>query len=386
MLPYAKQSISKDDIKAVSDVLASDFITQGDVVPQFETAIAQYCGVDYAIAVSNGTAALHLACLALGVTEGDWVWTSPNTFVASANCALYCGAGIDFVDIDPLSYTMSVTALKEKLQQAKHKGCLPKVVIPVHFSGQSCLMAEIQDLSQEYGFAIIEDAAHALGGEYAGEKIGTCQYCDITIFSFHPAKMITTGEGGMLVTQNKALAETATRLRSHGISKNTEQMINPSVGEWYYEQHSLGFNYRLTDIQAMLGLSQLTRLDTFVAQRRALARYYNEQLISLPVILPKQAETTNSCWHLYVIRLDLSQIDCTREKVFAYLREQGIGVHVHYIPVHTQPYFQALGFAEGDFPQSEAYYQSAITLPLFVDLTTSDIDYIVRSLELALQC
>ncbi len=386
MIPYAKQSISKEDIKAVSDVLASDFITQGNIVPQFEQAIADYCGVTYAIAVSHGTAALHLACLALGVTEGDRVWTSPNTFVASANCALYCGASIDFVDIDPLTYNMSIKALEEKLLWAKNHQCLPKVIIPVHFSGQSCLMAEIKRLSEHYGFAIIEDAAHALGADYAGQKVGSCQYCDIAIFSFHPAKMITTGEGGLVVTKNKNLAQNIKQLRSHGVTKNSEQMTQTSVGDWYYEQHNLGFNYRLTDIQAALGLSQLSRLDAFVAKRRALANYYNEQLTSLPVITPQQSDKAYSCWHLYVIRLDLSQIKGTRKAVFSYLREQGIGVHVHYIPVHTQPYFQALGFAEGDFPRSEAYYQSAITLPLFVDLTTSDIDYIVRSLASALQC
>ena len=378
MIPYARQSISEDDISAVVSVLRSDLITQGPIVAQFEKAVASYCSAKYAIAVCNATAALHLACKALEVTSGDVVWTSPNTFVASANSALYCGATIDFVDIDPKTYNISIEALGKKLQAAKKNACLPKVLIVVHFAGQSCEMKKIKALSEQYDFTIIEDAAHALGGDYAGQKIGSCQYSQLTIFSFHPAKMITTGEGGMILSNDAELAAKIDLLRTHGITKNTQQMTQASHGDWYYQQLSLGFNYRITDMQAALGLAQLQRLDDFVKKRRQLARSYNKQLDSLALTIPWQHPDSQSSWHLYVIRLN-SCID--RKKVFEQMREAGIGVHVHYIPVHTQPYFKALGFKEGDFPASEKYYQETLTLPLYVDLTEQQVTHISETIR-----
>ena len=381
MIPYAKQSITEQDIDAVVQVLRSDFITQGPIVSQFEKAVADYCSAQYSIAVSNGTAALHLACLALGVSSGDIVWTSPNTFVASANCALYCGAVVDFVDIDSITYNMSLEALKKKLQDAQQNDCLPKVLIAVHFAGQSCEMKEIKALSEQYGFMIIEDAAHALGGDYLGQKIGSCLYSHITSVSFHPAKMVTTGEGGMLLTNESELAYSIEQLRSHGITKNTENMTHESYGDWYYQQLNLGFNYRITDLQAALGLSQLQRLNEFVNKRRQLVQSYNTQLAGLSITIPWQHPDSQSCWHLYVIRLKLKKITKNRKEVFDQLRQSGIGVHVHYIPVHTQPYYQQLGFNRGDFPESETYYEEALTLPLYVDLTETDINFITQKLR-----
>ena len=381
MIPYASQSISEQDIDAVVQVLRSDLITQGPLVAQFEQAIADYCSAQYVTAVSNGTIALHLACLALGVSTEDRVWTSPNTFVASANCALYCGATIDFVDIDADSYNISIDALKIKLQIAEKSGQLPKVLIVVHFSGQSCEMKAIKKLSDQYGFTIIEDAAHALGGEYLDHKVGSCYYSDITIFSLHPAKMITTGEGGVVLTNKPDIAEKIKLLHSHGITKDPQLMSKESEGLWYYQQLELGYNARLTDFQAALGLSQLQRLDSFVNQRRNLAKHYNSKLISLPLTTPWQHPDSRSSWHLYVISLKLDQITKSRKQVFEQLRQAGIGVHVHYIPVHTQPYFQQLGFKKGDFPESEKYYQQAITLPLYVDLTEVQVDYITQKLS-----
>jgi len=380
MIPYAKQAISEQDIEAVVKVLRSDFITQGPIVPEFENQLAQYCGAKHAVAVNSGTSALHLACLALDVGPGDYVWTSPNTFVASANCARYCGANVDFVDIDPETYNISIEALEFKLITARKKDCLPKVLIPVHFAGQSCEMAAIKALSEQYGFAIIEDAAHALGGSYQDKKIGCCHYSDITIFSLHPAKMITTGEGGVLLSNDIELANKIELLRSHGITRNTDIMTEASHGDWYYQQLHLGFNYRITDIQAALGLSQLQRLDRFIDKRCQLVQRYNDKLKNLPVITPLQHPDTQSCWHVYVLRLPLKQLDIDRKTVFDQLRNAGIGVHVHYIPVHTQPYYQQLGFKPGDFLESEAYYQEAITLPLFVDLSNEEMDYIVHKL------
>ncbi len=381
MIPYARQSISEDDIDAVAKVLRSDFITQGPLVNQFEKAIANYCSAQYSIAVSNGTAALHLACLALDVSAGDIVWTSPNTFVASANCALYCGAKIDFVDIDHRTYNLSLDGLKVKLQNAELQGNLPKLLIIVHFAGQSTEMKEVKALSEQYGFAIIEDAAHALGGEYLGQKIGSCLYSDITIFSFHPAKMITTGEGGMVLTNKPELADKIKRLSTHGITKDPKLMADDSQGEWYYQQLELGFNYRITDIQAALGLSQLPRLDEFVKKRRQLAQFYNKQLEGLELTIPWQHPDSNSSWHLYVVRLNLEKTNKDRKIVYDSMRKADIGVHVHYIPVHTQPYYQQLGFKEGDFPESEKYYQEALTLPLYVDLTEQQISYITKNLS-----
>ncbi len=381
MIPYAKQSISDEDIDAVVKVLKSDFITQGPVVSQFEEAIATYCSARYAIAVSSGTAALHLSSLALNVGPGDMVWTSPNTFVASANCALYCGAEVDFVDIDPKTYNISIEALKEKLEYANQNNCLPKVLIPVHFSGQSCEMKEIKSLSVQYGFSIIEDAAHALGGEYQEQKVGSCFYSDVTIFSFHPAKMITCGEGGIVLTNNSSLADKIKRLRIHGVTRDPDLMTDLSHGIWFYQQLELGFNYRMTDMQAALGLSQLKKLDEFVSERRKLVGKYNQLLQSLPVITPWQHPDTHSSWHLYVIRLNLRELNKTRKIVFDELRLAGIGVHVHYIPVHTQPFYQELGFKKGDFPESESYYQEAITLPLFVDLTDKQLHFIIEKMN-----
>jgi len=381
MIPYTRQSISEDDIDAVAKVLRSDFITQGPIVNQFEKAVANYCSAQYAIAVSSGTAALHLACLALDISAGDIVWTSPNTFVASANCALYCGATIDFVDLNPRTYNISIDGLKVKLQNAELQGNLPKLLIIVHFAGQSAEMKEIKALSEQYGFAIIEDAAHALGGEYLGQKIGSCLYSDMTIFSFHPAKMITTGEGGMVLTNKPELADKIKRLSTHGITKDQNLMAGDSHGEWYYQQLELGFNYRITDIQAALGLSQLPRLDEFVKKRRQLAQFYNKQLEGLDLTIPWQHPDSNSSWHLYVVRLNLEKINKDRKIVYESMRKADIGVHVHYIPVHTQPYYQQLGFKEGDFPDSEKYYCEALTLPLYVDLTEQQITYITQTLS-----
>ncbi len=380
IIPYGKQSISEQDIDAVVNVLKSDFITQGPVVPEFEQAVAGYCGANYAVAVCNATSALHLACRALNIGYGDRVWTSPNTFVASANCVLYCGATIDFVDIDPQTYNLSIEQLQKKLEWAERNNQLPKAIICVHFAGQSCAMKKINELSKKYHFYIIEDAAHAIGASHLNKKVGSCTSSDITIFSFHPVKIITTGEGGMLLTNKSELADKIKRLRSHGITRDPIEMENISHGEWYYEQIELGFNYRMTDIQAALGLSQLERLDDFIEKRRALVQRYNEQLSDLPVTLPWQSEQSQSSWHLYVICLELDKINKSRKQIFSELRQQGIGVNVHYIPVHTQPYYQNLGFKWGDFPISENYYNKAITLPLFPEMAESDIDYIKNKL------
>ncbi|OAF01241.1 UDP-4-amino-4,6-dideoxy-N-acetyl-beta-L-altrosamine transaminase [Bradyrhizobium centrolobii] len=388
MIPYGRQDISAEDIDAVRDVLTSDWLTQGQAGPRFEQALAKYCGADHAVAVSNATAALHIACLALDLGPGDLLWTVPNTFVASANCALYCGASVDFVDIDPRTYNMSVAALAEKLAQADAAGRLPKVVVPVHFAGQSCEMAEIRALSQRYGFRIIEDASHAVGGDYRGRKVGSGGLSDVTVFSFHPVKIITTGEGGMLLTNAPKLAERLSYLRTHGIVRPAqapapadERHSNEDRhGPWMYEQIELGLNYRMTDIQAALGTSQLSRLDAFVARRRELAARYDTLLAKLPVIRPWQHPDTNSAWHLYVIRLRRNEIRLSRRQVFEALRAAGIGVNVHYIPVHTQPYYQRMGFKVGMFPEAESYYQDAITLPLFSKMTDAEQDTVVAAL------
>ncbi|MGY1488094.1 UDP-4-amino-4,6-dideoxy-N-acetyl-beta-L-altrosamine transaminase [Methylobacillus pratensis] len=375
MIPYGRQNISEADISSVVDVLRSEWLTQGPGIANFENAIANQCQAQYAVAVSNATAALHIACLALGVTAGDFVWTSPNTFVASANCARYCGAEIDFVDIDASSLNMSVNALQQKLEVAERIGKLPKVVIPVHFSGLPCDMKAIHALSQKYGFHIIEDASHAIGAQYDGQPIGACEYSDITVFSFHPVKIITTGEGGMALTNNSQLADRLTRLRNHGIVQKTEQMLTYPKGAWEYQQLELGFNYRMTNLQAALGYSQLQRLNEFVAKRRELARNYFDLLADLPVTRPLQSE--NSAWHLYAIRLDADK----RKDVFDAFRQADIWVQVHYIPVHTQPYYQKLGFKWGDFPNAENYFYQAISIPLFFDLSASDQERIVSFLR-----
>ncbi|GFO65541.1 UDP-4-amino-4,6-dideoxy-N-acetyl-beta-L-altrosamine transaminase [Geomonas paludis] len=383
-IPYGRQSISEADIQAVVDVLRSDWLTQGPSIERFEQAVAQYCGAKYAVAVNSATSALHIACLAAELGEGDTLWTTPNTFVASANCGLYCGAGVDFVDIDPRTYNLSAAELEKKLVQAKAAGKLPKVVIPVHFSGQPCEMEKIAALSREYGFAVIEDASHAIGGKYKGEAIGGCRFSDMTVFSFHPVKIITTAEGGMVLTNRKDLYERLIRLRSHGITRDPAFMEWESDGPWYYQQIELGFNYRITDLQAALGLSQMTRLDEFVAARHRLAARYDELLAQFPVVTPYQHADSYSGLHLYVIRLKLDQISKSHREVFESLRGQGILVNLHYIPVHSQPYYRRLGFQPGDFPESERYYAEAISLPMFSSLSEEQQDRVVAALKEAL--
>ncbi len=381
MIPYGKQSITEEDIASVIDVLRSDWITQGPAIDAFERGMAEYCGAAYAVATCNATAALHLACKALGLKKGDVLWTSPNTFVASANCALYCDASVDFVDIDPLTYNMSVSALSAKLEQASRNGTLPKIVIPVHFAGQSCEMKKISELAERYGFAIIEDASHAVGADYLGHKVGCCKYSDMTVFSFHPVKILTTGEGGMVLTNHHELHAESVRLRSHGITRNPEEMTDKTEGGWYYQQIALGFNYRITDIQAALGLSQLSRLDLFIQRRREIAARYDSLLADLPVIRPVQHEGGLSAYHLYPICLCSDLVKKNRAEVFDCLREEGIGVNVHYIPVHLQPYYRKLGFEPGDFPVAERYYANAISLPVFYSLTDQDQNQVLAVLE-----
>ena len=385
-IPYGRQDINQQDIDAVISVLRGDWITQGPTIERFEQAVAAYCGVNYAVAVSSATAALHLACLALGLGAGDILWTSPNTFVASANCGLYCGADVDFVDIDPQTYNLSVTALEQKLSQAERDGKLPKVVVPVHLAGQSCQMDKIAALSEKYGFTVLEDASHAIGAKYQGSPVGNCQFSDMAVFSFHPVKIITTGEGGMVVTNRADLWEKLMRLRTHGITRNPELMQGESHGLWYYQQLELGFNYRMTDIQAALGASQVERLDEFVSRRRFLAARYNQLLSDFPLVLPWQHPDTESSWHLYIIRLKLDKIAKTHRQVFEDLRQAGIGVNLHYIPVHTQPYYQKLGFAWGDFPEAEAYYQEAISLPLYYGLSEENQNRVVAVLRDIIEC
>lgn len=369
MIPYGRQDINQADIDAVVEVLRSDFLTQGPVVPAFEKAVLSYCGAQQAVSVNSATSALHIACLALGVGKGDVVWTTPITFVASANCALYCGATVDFVDIDPRTNNLSVDRLAEKLAQAEKIGNLPKVVIPVHLCGQPCDMAGIHALSQRYCFKIIEDASHAIGGRYRGEPIGNCRYSDITVFSFHPVKIITTGEGGMALTNDVQLAKRMQLLRSHGITRETTDMTHEPDGPWYYQQIDLGFNYRMTDIQAALGLSQMRRLDEFVTKRHIIAERYGQMLLGLPVVRPWQHPDSYSGLHLYVIRLQLDKIKRSHHQVFESLRESGIGVNLHYIPVYRQPYFEGLGFKRGHCLESERYYAEAISLPIYPGLT-----------------
>lgn len=380
-IPYGRQDIDQSDIEFVTETLSSDWLTQGPRISQFESAISNYCQAKYAVAVSNGTAALHLICLALGIRTGDLVWTTPNTFVASANCARFCGADVDFVDIDPQTYNLCVDALERKLKSAAENGKLPKLVIPVHFAGQSCDMEAIYSLSRKYNFHIVEDACHAIGGSYKNYKIGNCQFSDATVFSFHPVKLITTGEGGMIVTNNDELNLKLRTLLTHGITRDPALMNEESHGPWYYQQIALGYNYRITDIQSALGISQLRKLDGFVNRRHELARNYDNKLQELPLIIPYQANYNYSAYHLYVIRLKLTALSKTRLDVFNELREAGIGVNVHYIPVHLQPYYHRLGFKKGDFPEAEKYYEEAITLPLFPTLTEKQQDYIMNQLN-----
>lgn len=381
MIPYGKQEITEADIKAVVEVLKSDFLTQGPVIPAFESAVANYCGAKHSVAVNSATSALHIACRALGVGNGDVVWTSPISFVASSNCALYCGANIDFVDINPKTYNLSVEKLEQKLIEADKQDRLPKVVIPVHLTGQSCEMEKIHSLSKKYGFKIIEDASHAIGGRYQDRPVGCCQYSDITVFSFHPVKIITTAEGGMALTNDKDLADKLSLLRSHGVARDPALMQNNDHGPWYYEQIDLGFNYRLTDLQAALGLSQLERLDEYVSQRHELSKRYNIALENLPLILPWQHPETYSGLHLYVICLKLDEINKTYREVFEELRTKGIGVNLHYIPIHTQPFYQTLGFKWGDYPAAEKYYSEAISLPMFPILKEQEFNAVIESVK-----
>lgn len=381
MIPYGRQSISEDDILTVVDVLRSDYLTQGPVVAQFEKAICKYTDAAYAVATNSGTSALHLACQVLGLGPGDILWTSPITFVASANCALYCRAEVDFIDIDPQTYNISTQALEQKLKWAEEAGRLPKIIVPVHMCGLSCDMEAIAALSKRYGFFIIEDACHAIGGLYQGEAIGGCRYSDITIFSFHPVKTITTGEGGLATTNKNELAEKMALLRSHGITRDIEKITKESDGPWYYQQIELGYNYRMTDVQAALGISQLKRLDDFIRQRNEIARRYDELLADLPLQHQYRPEYLCSAAHLYVIRLDTARSDKSRLKIVNELHEEGVGVHVHYIPVHTQPWYQQMGFKDGDFPEAEKFYAEAVSLPIYPDLQEDELLFIVDALH-----
>ena len=385
MIPYGRQHINQADIDAVVEVLHSDFLTQGPAVPKFENAVSSYCNVKHAVAVNSATSALHIACLALGVGKGDIAWTSPITFVASANCALYCGAEIDFVDIDPQTYNLSVVCLKEKLVDAEKAGRLPKVVIPVHLCGQPCDMAGIHALSQQYGFKIIEDASHAIGGRYKSEPIGNCRYSNITVFSFHPVKIITTGEGGMALTNDEQLAKHMRLLRSHGITSDSADMQpRPSEELWNYQQIDLGFNYRMTDIHAALGLSQMQRLNEFISKRHTIAAQYDQMLSILPVVTPWQHPDSYSSYHLYLIRLKLDEIKKTHRQVYEALRASGILVNLHYIPVYRQPYYEMMGFKLGYCAQAELFYSEVISIPMYPGFTDEQQNYVVAEIEKAI--
>lgn len=378
MIPYGKQDINQQDIDGVIEVLMSDFLTQGPKVPEFEQALISHSGAKHAFVVNSATSALHIACMALELGDGDWFWTSPVTFVASANAGIYCGAKVDFVDIDPKTYNLCPKKLEQKFIEAKLTGTLPKVLIPVHLCGQPCEMKAIHRLCRQYGVKIIEDASHAIGGLYLDEPIGNCEYSDITVFSFHPVKVVTTAEGGAALTNDDKIAKKISLYRSHGITRDQEMMTETSHGDWYYQQIALGYNYRMTDIQASLGVTQLRRLNEFVSQRHSIARRYDVLLKDLPVQIPFQLEDTYSGLHLYVIRLNLSIISNSHKKVFEGLREKNIGVNLHYIPVHLQPYYADMGFQYGDFPESEKYYSEAISLPMYPNLSNKDQDRVVE--------
>lgn len=379
-IPYGKQDIDQNDIDSVVEVLRSNFLTQGPAVERFEACLADYCDAKYAVAVNSATSALHIACLALDVGINDIVWTSPITFVASANSALYCGADVDFVDIDFQTNNICINALKDKLAKAKNLNCLPSVLIPVHMGGASCDMQAISELSKEYGFKIIEDASHAIGGSYNNSKIGASPYSDITVFSFHPVKIITTGEGGAALTNNKKIFEKLFLYRTHGITRDTNQMTHGSEGGWYYQQIALGFNYRMTDLQAALGLSQMSRIDSFVSKRNELASYYNTHLSNLSLDLPKISKGSYSSYHLYIIKLsEKSQVG--RKELYDLLISSNIGVNVHYIPVHLHPYYKNRGFSEGDFPEAERFYKNSISIPLHPKLTIDEQDHIINRIS-----
>lgn len=377
MIPYGRQQIAPEDVEAVRAVLASDFLTQGPAVPAFEQAVARYVGAPHAVAVNSATSALHVACLALGVGPGDLVWTSPNSFLASANCARYCGADVDFVDIDPVDLNMSVPALREKLARAKAAGRLPKVLVPVDFGGRSARLAPMRELADAYGFAILEDASHAIGATYRGRHVGGHGLADVTVFSFHPVKIITTAEGGLALTHRPELARRMELARSHGMTREPSEMRGTPDGPWYYEQQTLGFNYRLTDLQAALGTSQLHRIESFLARRHAVRSRYDAAFADLPLVLPAPDSEGRSALHLYPVQL----VRHDRRAVFAALRARGLGVNVHYIPIHTQPYYRALGFRPGDFPAAEAYYQRAITLPLHAGMTDADVETVIAAVR-----
>ena len=378
MIPYGQQDITQEDIESVVNTLKSDFLTQGPQVPNFEEALCQYTKAKCALAVNSATSALHVACMALDLGQGDWLWTSPISFIASSNCALYCGAKVDFVDIDPQTYNLSVSALKEKLLIAKRENKLPKVVVPVHLCGQSCEMSEIYALAQEYGFKIIEDASHAIGAKYKGEPVGNCQYSDIVVFSFHPVKIITTAEGGVAMTNQEELAEKMALFRCHGMTRDERQMQGNRHGDWYYQQIGLGYNYRMTELQAALGVSQIKRLDEYVQKRQYLAKQYDKALADLSLTLPFQHPDTYSSYHLYPI---LTSSEAERKVLFDNLRSDGVGVNVHYIPIHTQPYYQKFGFKCGYLPVAEDYYRRTISLPLFAHMTSEQHLYIIDKLR-----
>ena len=380
-IPYGKHSIDNEDIDAVVKVLRSNFITQGKVVNKFEAAVSEYVGAKFALAVNSGTSALHIACLSLGLTKNDWVWTSPISFVASSNCALYCGARVDFVDIDLKTYNMSIKSLEDKLIIAKKHNKLPKILIVVHMAGLSCHMTDIKRLSKIYNFKIIEDASHAIGGIYKGFKVGSCKYSDVTVFSFHPVKIITTAEGGMIVTNDKNTFAKAKKLHTHGITRDDKSFFKNNNEQWYYEQQDLGYNYRMNELQAALGLSQLKKIDKFIKKRNLIAKYYNEKLNSIPLILPEIHDNITSTFHLYIIRLKLDKIKISHKHLFNKLKEKGILVNLHYIPIYKHPYYERFNFNQENFPNSEKYYKEALSIPIYYSLREKDQNFVIKTLE-----